>query len=935
MFPATSPSLLHVAYQKGIHVPDADLWLDPMQPKPWAFISHAHADHVARHQNFIASHNTLQILKTRYGLSASTNAIALDYHEPHERDGYLYTLLPAGHILGSAMLHLRRIADGKSLLYTGDFQLKANVTAEKAECMQADTLILETTFGLSRYQFPPLDQTLLQLRQFIEDLHEHGSLPVLLAYSLGKAQEVMYALKDFGYHFHVHQSIDSMNAIYREKYSDFPESTVYQNQRSLHQIPKSVLLVPPSAARSASFKKLKRARFAMLSGWALDAGATFRYQVDEAFPWSDHADYTELLETVKNVNPQRIYTVHGFTREFASDLRERGYDASSLLTDDQLNLGLDLSEMRPEDSLSQHQAAKREIPDVASSPTSFFAWCDMVESLLSELSRAKKVELAKNFLGNLSDDKDVYRAILWLSGHIEPLESTQEILSSAILKRVLMEMSGLHSSQFQNLLRTHHGLGATSFLVLEPILMPRFKDRKKTLTLEKVESFFTSLHESKGSLTQLGLLKTFLEELHPLEASYVIRLLSGELQGGSREGILQEAVASTFEVDLHSLREAAMLLGNLSQAAVEARNKRLAAISPTPFVPFKPMLASSENSAEALHAHFQAPLKNDENSPEEKQVHPSHHSEPIWLEDKFDGIRIQLHRTKSEVQIYTHDLKQVTHLFPDLAKSAAKLKDEVILDGEVLVHCSTQGTKLTFQNLLKRFHQSHHEDLFMTSEVSTKYVVFDILWKNHINLLKLPLRERRQQLEETPLSTGIQKIAVWEAESPEEIEAAFQSARRAGNEGIIAKDPSSHYECGKRSASWLKLKKEFSTLDVVVVKAEQGNLSHDTTDYTFAVRDEHSGSLKIIGKTHAGLSPEETEQLAEQFKTEVPPHKGKAKKTKPRVILEVAFDAIKVSKQNDSGLALQGPRIKAIRHDKGLQEIDTLRYVKQLAGIAV
>jgi DNA ligase-1 len=180
----------------------------------------------------------------------------------------------------------------------------------------------------------------------------------------------------------------------------------------------------------------------------------------------------------------------------------------------------------------------------------------------------------------------------------------------------------------------------------------------------------------------------------------------------------------------------------------------------------------------------------------------------------------------------------------------------------------------------------------------------------------------------------LERIAVHQATSPEEIESAFMAARRAGNEGLIAKDQYSHYSPGRRGKAWLKLKKAFSTLDVVVVKAEQGHgkRSHVLSDYTFAVRDE-LGTLRTIGKSYSGLTDAEIEELTTHFTEHTLSTKGRVRTVVPNLVLEIAFDSIQPSDRHDSGLAMRFPRIKAIRRDKTADEIDTLAYAQQLAGV--
>jgi DNA ligase-1 len=171
------------------------------------------------------------------------------------------------------------------------------------------------------------------------------------------------------------------------------------------------------------------------------------------------------------------------------------------------------------------------------------------------------------------------------------------------------------------------------------------------------------------------------------------------------------------------------------------------------------------------------------------------------------------------------------------------------------------------------------------------------------------------------------------ARSAEEIEAAFQMARRRFNEGLMVKDPESQYRPGRRGLSWLKLKKELATLDVVVVAVElgHGKRNHVLSDYTFAVRDEESGALLPIGKAYNGLTDREIAELTEHFRKNVINDRGRYLEVKPEVVLEVAFNSIQPSNRHASGLALRFPRIKSIRRDKTVDAIDTLAYARRLA----
>jgi len=196
------------------------------------------------------------------------------------------------------------------------------------------------------------------------------------------------------------------------------------------------------------------------------------------------------------------------------------------------------------------------------------------------------------------------------------------------------------------------------------------------------------------------------------------------------------------------------------------------------------------------------------------------------------------------------------------------------------------------------------------------------------------LRERRRHLGRVRLPSQFQIAKATSAHSAAEIEQMFQQARRRFNEGLMIKDPESFYLPGTRGMFWSKLKKELATLDVAVVAVELGHGKRNNvlSDYTFAVRDEATGDLLPIGKAYSGLTDAEIAELTEHFKQNTIADHGRYRKVKPDVVLEVAFNSIQPSTRHPSGLALRFPRIRAIRHDKNVDSIDTLQYARDLAG---
>jgi len=304
-----------------------------------------------------------------------------------------------------------------------------------------------------------------------------------------------------------------------------------------------------------------------------------------------------------------------------------------------------------------------------------------------------------------------------------------------------------------------------------------------------------------------------------------------------------------------------------------------------------------------------------------------------WTEDKFDGIRAQIHAGGGRAEIFTRDLRPITDQFADLARAARASRQAVILDGEILAF--EAGKRLTFFDLQKRLGRKTEDDLFLgAGSIPVIFKAFDLLLLEGASLLKRPLAERRLLLETLDLPPGLEVAPVHRVASAEEIESAFQAARARGNEGLMIKDGASIYTPGRRGQAWLKFKKEFATLDVVVVGAEQGHgkRSHVLSDYTFAIRDAPTGRLLTIGKAYSGLTDEEIEDLTEHFTATTVAQHGHYREVLPEIVLEIAFDSVQRSARHTSGLALRFPRIKAIRRDKSVEQIDTVEYARSLVA---
>jgi DNA ligase-1 len=917
-------AVIDVRYERGVYLPAQDLWLDPWDAKRFAFVSHAHSDHIAPHDEIIVSERTARLMQAR--LPGTRKEHVLPFGEKRNVHDVDVTLLPAGHIFGSAQLFLS--AENETLLYTGDFKLRPGKSAEPAEWRQADTLVMETTFGLPRYQFPPTEQLIGEIVAFCREAIDDGEVPVLLGYSLGKAQEVLCSLDGAGLTPMLHGSVFQMTRIYEQ----FGQSFCKYVRYNASDVSGKVLICPPSANRSRMLEKIPRKRVAMISGWAVDPNAVYRYQVDAAFPLSDHADYNDLVRYVDLVQPKRVLTLHGFAAEFARDLRSRGVEAWALTKENQMELRLSSEEgSRSVVAAAVPAAESNKLPSgtAAATISEFAQFANVGETIGTTPAKLEKVRALADYLRTLGSDQ-LSIATIYFTGRAFAQTDVRTLqVGGSIIYRSIMAAAKLSEAEFRRIAHSHGDAGKTAFEALNGRTNP------KPFAILQSHEFFEALQKARGPIAKTELLQNRLSILSAREGQYVVKILTGDLRIGLREGLVEEAISRAFEVPLDDVKEANMLLGDIGATALLASQKELHRAELSIFRPIKCMLATPEPTAEAIWERFEKPVEAAVPGGESAGRAAETAATTVFAEDKFDGIRAQLHRNAERVEIFSRDLRRITDQFPELADHARSFDVDLILDGEIVAF--EQGRKLTFFDLQKRLgRKSDGADLFAvaSADVPVAFIAFDLLWLNGQSLLKNPLRERRALMRDLKLPPQFQIAEVFPANSAAEIEEIFQQARRRLNEGLMVKDPESFYSPGRRGMFWFKLKRELATLDVVVVAVELGHGKRNKvlSDYTFAVRDEASGELLPIGKAYSGLTDVEIAELTEHFKQNTIVDRGRYLEVKPDIVLEVAFDSIQRSARHAGGLALRFPRIKAVRREKNVDAIDTLTYARELAA---
>ncbi len=563
------------------------------------------------------------------------------------------------------------------------------------------------------------------------------------------------------------------------------------------------------------------------------------------------------------------------------------------------------------------------------------------ERIAGTTKKLEKTAIVAEYLKSVPVDEAAAAAI-FLSGRPFPIweESTLQV-GGTLLWRIVEEISGKSGVDLTPVYRRLGDLGAVASEVL-----PTPKNGLD-LTVREVEGRFRRIAAARGPAAKSELVRELLRQVTPLEAKYILKIITGDLRIGLKESLVEEAIAKAFGGKVAEVQRANMLLGDIGETLQLAAEGRLGEARMKLFHPLGFMLASPAENAEQALSYFANAL----------------------VEDKFDGIRAQAHVSSEQVRIFSRSRDDITESFPELPDALAGFAEDVILDGEVVAWSyldageNEPGRALPFSTLKYRLGRKKVSDKMM-QQVPVVYVVFDVLYAGGDLMLDRPLLERGKILDELvhdraklnhgghkgtrgnanlgqaqgrlgfeadePEPTRVLRAPVFQASSPEELDRLFEAAQARGNEGLMIKDPESSYTPGRRGKSWLKLKRELATLDVVVTAVEYGHGKRIgvLSDYTFAVRD--GEKLVNIGKAYSGLTDAEIGEMTKWFLEHVVEDQGFRLIVEPKIVLEVAFNNMMISDRHDSGYALRFPRILRLRPDKLPEEADTIERVREI-----
>jgi DNA ligase-1 len=653
-------------------------------------------------------------------------------------------------------------------------------------------------------------------------------------------------------------------------------------------------------------------------------------------------------------------------------------------------------------------------------------WAQLCERLAGTTKKLEKRAWMADYLRELPAEAAAHAALYLAGTPFAEADGRQLSVGGASLWQVVRERTHASDTAMQAAYRRHGDLGSAAFDLLSA--REELAPATATLSIEDVAASFAGMAAVQGAAgsteRRQGLLRDLLRRATPLEAKYLIKLMLGDMRIGVKQAQVEEAIAVATERELTAVRRAVMLLGDLSEVVRLADADRLDEARMRLFHPLGFMLASPVDSVEEAMARFAEEVRAEQKgkggaeptpetqgtsegdtarrlqvlrsaqndsvlvearvlpAPTEAHILPALTQEHILpalslahVQDKFDGIRCQLHcgdpSQPGRVALFSRSRDDMTHSFPELTEAFANITEPLIFDGEILAWntdpAATAQRALPFSSLQNRIGRKR-VTAAMRRQTPVVFMAFDLLYRGESLLLEQPLALRRELLEQVcaaqaphtvvsnmpseaasphnqgalfadpdaALEPGESAFArlvlapIARLSSAEQLEQAYVDARARGNEGVMLKAATSVYQPGRRGLAWLKLKRELATLDVVVTSAEYGHGKRAGTlsDYTFAVRD--GDTLKNVGKAYSGLTDAEIAHLSQYFHEHTIEDFGGWRTVEPTIVLEVAFNNLMRSDRHASGFAMRFPRILRIRDDKPVEEIDTLARVEEI-----
>ncbi|WP_325378297.1 ATP-dependent DNA ligase [Methanocella sp.] len=548
---------------------------------------------------------------------------------------------------------------------------------------------------------------------------------------------------------------------------------------------------------------------------------------------------------------------------------------------------------------------------------------DVFEKLRRTASRLEKTAIVADLIRGVPAD-DLPVIVTFLTGRVFPLWDERKIgiASQTIIKIISTITYNPEAKVVESYKNTGH-LGVTAEEMFQKRRQTMFFEAEAIMVRDVYDTFveIAKLTGAGSATKKQKVLIGLLRRATPKEAEYIVSLAMEYVLSGAKEGVMEEAIARAFNVQVDLVRRASMLtsdLGETAKVAMASGDTGLNAINIRPMRPVRPMLA--QNVASIQEALDVMGGKAD-------------------FETKYDGARLQVHKKGDEVRLYSRRLENLTDALPEIVayvRQSVKA-DSAILDSECIATDPKTGRPVPFQNILTRLRR-----IYGVEEKKKLFPLFlrpfDILYINGESAIDKPFTERRRILETAvvPLDETLKPALALITDDVKAAQDLFKASLKSGNEGLMAKDLSATYTPGVRGKKMVKIKEVLDTLDLAIVSAEwgHGRKAGWLTSFEVAALDENSDEYLVLGRVASGFSDEQLQEMTERLKPLITAEQGRIVAVRPDVIVEVKFQEIQKSPIYSSGYALRFPRLVRVRDDLSPEEVNSFGRVMNIYDIS-
>jgi putative mRNA 3-end processing factor len=310
--------------ERGLYIPKADVYIDPIKPVEKALITHAHADHARVGMgSYIGHHLSIAVIKARFGPYIASCGV--QYGEKIQIGGVVFSFHPAGHIPGSAQIRIE--CKGYVTVVSGDYKLEDDGVSTPFEHLRCNCFVTESTFGLPSFSWEQQSAVATKLNSWWKKNQNEGKASVLLTYSAGKSQRVLSLLDGSIGPIYAHGAVAQMNKVFRDNGVKLPQTDQLPSRYSNKNKSDYMVIATPFGNKKAWSKYFFPYSIASVSGWSAQSKLDNLKKEDSGFALSDHADFQGLITAVQVTQASKIIVTHGYTKQFTKTLRVLGFDA--------------------------------------------------------------------------------------------------------------------------------------------------------------------------------------------------------------------------------------------------------------------------------------------------------------------------------------------------------------------------------------------------------------------------------------------------------------------------------------------------------------------------------------------------------------------------------------------------------------------------------